>query len=60
MALRLLKDKGVPVEKRVFTWKEVEGEGVVGEDSEEGSRRRASAGRNKISRSRPGASGKRS
>jgi hypothetical protein len=58
MALRLLKDKGVPVEKRVFTWK-VEGEGVVGEDSEEGSRRRASAGRNKISRSRPRASGKR-
>ena len=55
MALRLLKDKGVPVGKRVFTWKEVEGEGVV----EEGSRRRASAGRNKISRSRPRASGKR-
>jgi hypothetical protein len=38
---------------------EVEGEGVVGEGSEEGSRRSASGGR-KISRSRPGASGKRS
>ena len=38
---------------------EVEGEGVAGEDLEEGSRRSASGGK-KISRSRPGASGKRS